>query len=193
MAIAQTAPADTRSRILEATFEAVADFGISRLTMEDVAGRARCSRQTLYRYFRTKEDLVMALVLREEERFLDGVRAAFAAHEDLEEAIREAVTFVLTAARAHPLLDRLLRTDRDALLPALTTDAAPVVARGREVLADLLGERGAAATEARRVADAAVRLMISYALAGPDDRPDDVARTLAAALTAAIRPTGRSR
>ena len=191
MAIAQTAAVDTRVRILEATFEAVADFGLSRLTMEDVAGRAGCSRQTLYRYFRTKEDLVVALVLREEERFLDGVRAAFAAHEDVEEAVREAIAFVLTSAREHPLLDRLLRTDPDALLPALTTGSEPVLARGREVLAALLRERGADAATVRRVADAAVRLMISYTLAGPEEPPEDVARTLAATLTAAIR-TGRT-
>lgn len=189
MAIVQTA--DTRTRILEATFEAVADFGLSRLTMEDVAGRAGCSRQTLYRYFRAKEDLVLALVLREEERFLDGVRAAFAAHDDLREAIGEAVRFVLTAAREHPLLDRLLRTDAHALLPALTTRSAPVVARGREVLAGLLRERGTEADTARRVADVGVRLMISYALAAPEDPPDDVARTLADTLTDAAR-TGRS-
>lgn len=188
MPIAQTDAPSTRDRILAATFEAVADFGISRLTMEDVAGRAGCSRQTLYRYFRAKEDLVLALVLREEERFLDGVRAAFAANEDLEEAIREAVLFVLASAREHPLLDRLLRTDRAALLPALTTDAAPVIARGGEVLAGLLRARGAERAAARRAADAAIRLMISYVLAPPGERPDHVARTLAAALTGAIRP-----
>src|ERR687887_517789 len=89
----------TRARILDATFSAVRDFGISRTTVEDVAQRAGLSRQTVYRYFPSKDHLVVALVSREEEKFLDGVRAAFLEHEDLEEAVRQSVRFVLSYAR----------------------------------------------------------------------------------------------
>ena len=63
----------TPARILDATFRALQDFGLSRLTVEDVAQRAGLSRQTVYRYFPSKDHLMMALVSREEETFLDGV------------------------------------------------------------------------------------------------------------------------
>src|ERR687891_674983 len=99
---------DTRARILDAAFRSVASFGLSRFTVDDVARLAGLSRQTVYRYFDSKDTLVMALVYREEEALLEGVRAAHALHDRLEDAMREAVLYCLRTAREHPLLDRLL-------------------------------------------------------------------------------------
>lgn len=180
----------TRARILDAAFEAIADFGLSRLTMETVAGHAGLSRQTLYRYFPTKDDLLLGLVLREEERFLDGVRAAFAANDGLEEAIEDAVAFVLQYARRHPLLDRILATDPELLLPYLTTRGGPVIERAIEVIETLLRDR-VRGTDPRLVsaaADAAVRVLISYSLTPPAARPAEVAAPLAQILAAALSP-----
>src|SRR5438552_11690887 len=116
----------TRLRILDATFGAVRDFGVSRTTVEDVAQRAGLSRQTVYRYFPSKDHLILALVLREEEKFLSGVRTAFSATADLEDACYRSFLFCLRFAREHPLLDRLLASDPETLLPYLTTRAGPV-------------------------------------------------------------------
>src|SRR5690242_3313972 len=80
---------DTPTRILEAAFSCVADLGLGRTTMDDVARTAGVSRQTVYRYYASKEQLVMALVLREEEKFLDGIREAFARDRDLEQALED--------------------------------------------------------------------------------------------------------
>src|SRR5438270_14007924 len=117
----------TPSRILDAAFDAIRDYGLTRITMEDVAQRASLSRQTVYRYFPSKDHLIVALVSREEEKFLDGVRAAFLEHDTLETAVRESVRFVLAYARAHPLLDRLLGPDEGMFLPYVTTRAQPVI------------------------------------------------------------------
>src|SRR5439155_3927540 len=92
----------TPARILDATFRALQDFGLSRLTVEDVAQRAGLSRQTVYRYFPSKDHLMLAVVSREEEKFLDGVRAAFVENDELHEAIAVSTRFVLTYAREHP-------------------------------------------------------------------------------------------
>ncbi|MGH2695694.1 MAG: TetR/AcrR family transcriptional regulator, partial [Actinomycetota bacterium] len=59
----------TRARILDAAFEAVSTFGLSRLTMDDVARLAGLVRQSVYRYFGSKDELIVALVVREEEAF----------------------------------------------------------------------------------------------------------------------------
>src|SRR5947207_14881520 len=115
----------TPARILDATYRALLDFGLSRLTVEDVAHRAGVSRQTVYRYFPSKDHLMIALVSQEEEKFLDGVRAAFVEHDELERAISESVRFVLGFAREHPLLDRLLETDQQAFLPYVHTRSLP--------------------------------------------------------------------
>jgi AcrR family transcriptional regulator len=178
---------ETAHRILEAAFRCVADLGLARTTMEDVARSAGVSRQTIYRYFPSKDQLVMALVQREEERFLDGVRAAFAADDHLEDALFDGILFCLRFAREHPLLDRLLTTDPETLLPYLTTKAAPTVLRAREAMVSLLAskERVSAAL-VESAADLLVRLAVSYAVTPPDRPADVVARDLARVVTAAL-------
>jgi AcrR family transcriptional regulator len=198
-AVSEASPLSTRTdtpdRILQAAFRCVADLGLARTTMEDVARAAGVSRQTIYRYFSSKDQLVMALVQREEERFLDGVRAAFAADERLEDALFDGILFCLRFARGHPLLDRLLATDPETLLPYLTTKAAPTMLRAREAMVSLLASKEwVSAALVESAADLLVRLSVSYAVTPPDRPADDVARDLARVVTAALtrkEPTRR--
>jgi AcrR family transcriptional regulator len=178
---------DTASRILDAAFECITEVGLSRTTVEDVARVAGLARQTIYRYFPSKDHLILALVLREEEKFLDGVREAFASAPDLSGAIEDAALFCLRFARRHPLLDRLLATDSETLLPHLTTRGAPVIARAREVLTQLLTRKAWVRVGVLEVAaDAMVRVVISYAMTPPDRSPELVARDLSRILTIAL-------
>jgi AcrR family transcriptional regulator len=178
----------TRARILDAAFTAVRDFGISRTTVEDVAQRAGLSRQTVYRYFPSKDHLVVALVLREEEKFLEGTRRAFASENDLRAAFARAITFCLEYAREHPLLDRLLATDQETFLPYLTTRGQPVIVRAREALMELVRDRRPDSNRdhARGLLDAAIRATLSYILTPSERSVATIARTMASALVAAI-------
>jgi len=187
-AIATEARSTTRSRILDAAFEAVRDFGVSRTTVEDVAQRAGLSRQTVYRYFPSKEHLVLALVLREEEKFIEGTRVAFSSHDDLTEAFEAAISFCLQYAREHPLLDRLLATDQETFLPYLTVKGLPVIVRAREALMELVRERRPHADTGslRGTLDAATRATLSYILTPSEQPAHIVAGAMAHALSAAI-------
>jgi AcrR family transcriptional regulator len=176
----------TRERILDGAFEAVATFGLSRLTMDDVARLAGLSRQSLYRYFDSKHALIQALVYREEETLLEGIRAAHAGHGRLEDAMREAILFTLRTAREHPLLDRLLVSEPEVLLPFLTTRGGGLLARARSVLKELAGRWEVAPEMIHRTADVGVRAMVSYVVTPTEDDPEDVARELARILATAL-------
>ncbi|MGH2685250.1 MAG: TetR/AcrR family transcriptional regulator [Actinomycetota bacterium] len=181
--------AETRDRILDAALTVVSTFGLSRFTMDDVARAAGLSRQSVYRYFDSKDALVMALVEREEEAFIDGVRAAYAEHDLLQDAMREAVLFCLRTARDHPLLDRLLASEPEMLLPYLTTRAGRLITRARAVLEDIAADRTTADRRlVHRAADLGVRAIISYTLTPADDPPEDVAQGIARILVAALQP-----
>ncbi len=52
----------TRSALLQATGECVARYGIRKTTMVDVASKSRVAKATLYNHFRTKDDVLAALV-----------------------------------------------------------------------------------------------------------------------------------
>jgi AcrR family transcriptional regulator len=122
-------------RILAAAIQQVEDFGVRRFTIDDVARRVGLSRVTIYRHFPKKDRLVEAVVLHELHRFLRAIEAAVEPYETLQERLVEGFVFALTFLRNHRLLNRLLRTEPELVLPALTTHAAPVLAAAREFIA----------------------------------------------------------
>ena len=179
---------DTRTRILDAAFRTVATYGLSRFTVDDVARTADLSRQTVYRYFDSKDALIVALVFREEEEFIEGVRRAHAEAATLVDAMERAMLYCLRLAREHPLLDRLLESEPEVLLPYLTTRAGGLIARGRAVIEELAAARTDVRPElVHRAADLATRAVISYVLTPGDDAPEGVARETATVLSAVLR------
>jgi AcrR family transcriptional regulator len=65
-----------RRRILAATFVVLARDGRRKLQLSDVAAEARVSRPTLYRHFGSKEGLLEAFGLYEQDNFDAGIAAA---------------------------------------------------------------------------------------------------------------------
>ena len=177
----------TPERILDAAFERVNAVGLSRTTVEDVARTAGISRQTVYRYFASKDRLITMLLLREEERLLAGVRAGLDGRKDFEDGLTDAILFCLRFARSHPLVRRVLATDAETLLPYLTTRAGPLVSRARAHVAELLRSRPGLLPDLREAAaDTVVRVVLSSAVTPPDRPPERVARDLARIVAAAL-------
>ena len=173
-------------RLLDAALEAATIHGISRLSMGDVARRADLSRQTLYRHYPSKEALVAAVVTAETTKLIEQVVAAALEHADPQDSLEAGLLAALTVLRDHPLLDRLVRTEPEALLPLLTTDTSPVMVQVRGVVEAILTEGNPDLTQEpvamRRFADVVTRLLISYAVSAPDDPPEVVAHFLSTFL-----------
>ena len=62
-------PASARERILEAAYELFSSRGIRAVGTEEVLATAGVSKSTLYRHFRSKDDLVLAFLQRREHRW----------------------------------------------------------------------------------------------------------------------------
>jgi AcrR family transcriptional regulator len=184
----------TAERILDAAYRRIGDIGLSRTTMDDVAREAGLTRQTIYRYFSSKDELARALLMREEERLLEGVRAVFETAQDLTQALATSMVFGVRFAHEHPVLDRLLQTDAETSLPYVTTRAGATVDRARDVLAGLIRRKAwVRPTLVEPVADLLVRAFISYTLTPSSRPPEDVARDLATIASAALEKEGRRR
>lgn len=194
----ELAPADEiAERLLDAAVEAATIHGITRLSMSDVATRAGVSRPTLYKRFSSKDELVAAAVLREANAMIDAVLAAAEPFEDPADALEAAVLVSLRLTRDHPLLDRIVRTEPETLVPLLVADPSPVLAFGRAAAERVIATKAPELSEVgtRRLADALLRLLISYALTPPDDPPEIVAASIAAVLTSGLderRPLTRT-
>ena len=113
----------TPDRPADATLEAILDaavieferHGFRRVALDDVARRARVSRTTIYRRFTNKDELVSAVIERENVRLFADIAA------DLKEAgpqsnyYVEAFTLSILKFRRHRVLDRMI-TDEPGLV-----------------------------------------------------------------------------
>lgn len=176
-----SATTDTATRILDATLSAMADHGVARLSLEDVAKRARLSRQTVYRYFPSKGVLLEATVLREEQIFIANMISAAERHREMEPALRAAIEAAMRTGQAHALLNRLLATEPNSLVALVTTDRGPVLSAARQALEEILAGWLPRAPKLRltMAADAVARLLVSYVVNPPADPPSQVANRLA--------------
>jgi AcrR family transcriptional regulator len=189
--IADPAPT-TQERILDAALSVMGANGLSRLALEDVARSAGVSRQTVYRWFGSREALITAVVLREEEVFIARVAEAARAHTDLRASLEAAIEAALRTARDHPLLDQLLATEPEALLPLLVVSGGPVLSAARPAFIEVLTERLPQLDDdaIQRVADATTRLLVSYIIDPSEDDPEELAVALAGLLLDGITKAG---
>lgn len=177
-----------RDRLLDAAIEVASIHGLARLSVGDVAKRAGLSRQTLYKHFPSKDALVAETVLREAAQMVAQIVAAAEAHEDPWQSLRASILVTLQLTREHPLLDRLVRTEPEALLPLLIGEEGSVAAAVRGVVEQIITNRmpDLTALEIRRAADLLTRVLISYAVSAPDDPPEVVADFIATLVTQGI-------
>ena len=68
---------DKRQRILDATAEMIVECGLQACPMSKISARAECGAGTIYRYFETKQDLVIALFEERVERITERCMADY--------------------------------------------------------------------------------------------------------------------
>ncbi len=117
----------TRSALLSATAECVARFGIRKTTMVDVASKSGVAKATLYNHFRTKEDVLAAMV-EQHVAELVGACVATAATAGLVAALEQAAA----AFAASPPLRKAAESEQHLLAPL----AVPSQGRGWQVARD---------------------------------------------------------
>lgn len=128
--------------VLQAALLAFLDFGIKRTSMAEVARRGGLSLATLYRRFSGKSELIQAVGLQQTREFIEGVDAAVQRQIERDagaaDQIVELFVAFLEGLRGNKLLDRLLTTEPEIVLPYLTTRGAPVIELGRDYLAEFI-------------------------------------------------------
>lgn len=175
-------------RLLDAALAVAADHGLARLSVGDVAKRAGLSRQTLYKHFGSREDLIAQTVLREAGRMVEQVIAAAEAEPEPIASLEAAIVRALELLRDHPLLDRLLATEPEALLPLLVEGQGSVLDAIELIARQMLETRmpTLAEEQVRAGSDLLSRMLVSYAVRPPSQAPATVARFLSTAIVAGV-------
>lgn len=99
-----TTMTDTRSRLCMAGLDCIKRHGYEKTTMGDIAAQAGIARPTLYKYFKSKQEILFAGI----DTVALGFALAVADHarqfNTLEERIIETIVFVVQAMPQHPYL-----------------------------------------------------------------------------------------
>jgi len=158
---------EVTAKVVEGALRAIARFGLTKLTVDDVAREAGISRATLYRYFPGRGAVLAAVVQAESERLQRGLDEALGETTTLAEALAAVAGFGARVFADHEALQHLLATEPGTVLPHLCfTGADSLLGIAADRIAPHLC-RFMGPLEARRTGEWLARIVLSYGLAPP--------------------------
>ena len=170
-----------RERVLAGAYDCVARFGMNKTTVDDVAKASGISRATIYRLFPGGRDqLLRETVGWEMNRFFARLAEAVDGAPDFATLIEQALTFAHQAVNDHDVLQKVLVTEPDVLLPLMTIEQHRVLRYITAYLRPLLVREAAAGRlrdglDVDAAADFVARMALSImASPGPVDLTDPV-------------------
>jgi AcrR family transcriptional regulator len=129
----EPAPAG-RERWLDAAESCYARFGPGKTTVEDVAQAAGVSRATLYRHFRTRDQLLLAVIVREAGRLAKEAEIALRCFDDVGSWIVEGMLFCLREIPNRPLLAMLFAPEQVGVASRLVLTSERLLEIGAGIL-----------------------------------------------------------
>lgn len=156
--------ADTRQRIIEATYACVARWGLAKTTVEDAAREADVSRATVYRYFPGGRDqLIHDVVAWETLAFFLRLYEEVHGATSLEAVMERGIRFAHRSIEEHEVLQRVMQTEPEILLPTLTLESNRIREGIAEFLLPYLHQHGLAdGVDPAQAADFLARMTLSY-------------------------------
>lgn len=130
-------------------------------------------RMTLHRRYPSKQDLVEAVFARENAGIVAAIADVASREESLVDALTESLARGIESLWQSPLLARLYDTDREVVVPFLTSGAGPLMSESTRYILRRLDDTGGSGDSARAgtVAEAVIRACHSVLLVpeGLDD------------------------
>jgi AcrR family transcriptional regulator len=153
-----------RERILEATYACVARVGLRHTTMEDAAREAGLSRATVYRYFpQGRDQLIDEVITWEVARFFVRLAKQVGRPADVATLIERGLMAAHDALEHHDVLQQVLQTEADRLLPQLATTMPLVEAVLRDFFRPWLErDRLRPGVDAEEAAEFIARMVLSF-------------------------------
>jgi AcrR family transcriptional regulator len=183
----------------DATIEAILDaavvefeqHGFRRVALDDVARRARVSRTTIYRRFANKDDLIAAVIERENVRLFADIANELKQAGPQSNYYVEAFTLSILKFRRHRVLDRMIRDEPGLVIERAAQHYGAAILRMAEALrvifpegfAERIGEQAV-----NELADTILRYA-AMALLLPSPQPLETADDIRAFATKHFLPS----
>lgn len=97
-----------RDRIIQASYKCFERYGVAKTTMEDVAKLADCSRQTVYKNFASKDELVTEICVLESIKMNEQIRARVKARQSFADKLIDSVLIAVEIGLENPYVRRLI-------------------------------------------------------------------------------------
>lgn len=156
-------------------------YGIAKTTVDDVSRVAGLSRATVYRYFPDgKDQVITEAITWAVGQFFTELAEAVEDAPDFATMLERALLHAHDAVENHEVLQKVLETEPQRLLPQLTQAAPMVQGAVRGYFEErLAGERLRPGVDPGRAADWLSRMGLSFIISGGArdmSNPDDVRR-----------------
>ena len=113
----------THNLILDAAVICYERLGINQTAMVDIAQQAEIGRTTLYRHFKSQDDVLMQAVIRDIYQIFEQLTECLDSQSTLEDKIVEGMLFCLQAFSQRPVLSLMLQADSASSLIDLGINA----------------------------------------------------------------------
>lgn len=118
---------EARRRLLDAAARCIVRRGDAQFRMAEVADEAGVARSTVYRYFATRGDLILGLLLSRLEPALDAVVRALPDPDDAARSLPELILQPIALVEGSPLNEALFSPESRPFVTALELSSEPLV------------------------------------------------------------------
>jgi AcrR family transcriptional regulator len=118
---------EARRRLVAATGRCLARRGTSRIRIEEVALEAGVSRSTVYRYFKNRNELILAVLLSRVDVALEGVISSLTRPEDASSSICDVFLKSTALINGDAISEALFTEGSRSLTESLELTADPIV------------------------------------------------------------------
>ncbi|MEH6550739.1 MAG: TetR/AcrR family transcriptional regulator [Pseudomonadales bacterium] len=127
-------PGDTVDKILLAARQCYLKQGIRATGMKEVSVAADVARSTLYRYFPSKDDVLVAVIKREMEAANVVISKKLQSYEQPADVVVEGILLALQEIPRRPLLKAVFASDEDSSARAVIWRSDIIVEFGEQLL-----------------------------------------------------------
>lgn len=162
-----------RARLMDAAVACVREMGIERVNMRHIAERSGMARQTSYKYYSNKYDILADAFLREGLHFVQQLAAHIAPIEPVDAQFVEAFLYVVETLPENPVL-MLLVEPEDGFINHLGISYHPFGLFGELAFAQIFNKHPALAAQQEDISEFWARSVLSFlTLSGTRERSRD--------------------
>ena len=129
---------DPVATILSAARQCYLDEGISKTGMGEVARAASVARSTLYRYFPSRDDVLVAVIRQEMDAANTAIQKELGAYSEPAEVIVEGLILAISEIPKRPLLRAVFTSDEDAKARRTVWSSEIIVEFGEELMESVI-------------------------------------------------------